>query len=386
MAAQQVFSAIVLIFCSVLNTTALCHTIYEFFLSKPSKSATIPKLTKCIVLLSMLLMSSDTFVHSAFQIIMHSSYNPSDAGCQIYVIIISISYYCGKSFLYLYYILRAAGAFKGTSMEYTQKQLIVFSIIIIMQGIISGIGWPTFQLPFTKVATDQNGYYYCIVTATVEQDYTYHHVLTYFLIYATISETCVAIWTVWLFIGNLFKMSYNTFQMRKKSFSTDQVGKSMKNIMELDCDNADHVQIWYKYTKKVNGILLIVTKLLILLLISIFTSYIALIFYLTIFSRVYGVDCCINVYCMYLSFSFTDRIWSKLFCRKQCVSCSFPWIKTWAFTCFIKCKRQKLVDTQNNEYQKCVCQCQVPIYNNTQRRLRKMVKNEYDLFIKQNKE
>ena len=128
---------------------------------------------------------------------------------------------------------------------------------------------------------------------------------------------------------------------------------------------------------------MIITKLLILLIISIVTSQFALIFYLTVFSRIYGVDCCINVYCMYLSFGFTGNIWKKLFCGKQCLSCSFPWIKMWAFTCFVSWRRKKTLDLDEKPHRECICECTAPIYNDNQRRLRKLCQSEYNLYIAQ---
>ena len=99
---------------------------------------------------------------------------------------ISIAYYFGKSFLFTFYVLRAATAFNGSSMQFSKNKLIVNIAFINLLHFVLAIGWPIFQLPFTRMDIDADGKYYCIVAATAEEDYEYHNALTYFLIFATI--------------------------------------------------------------------------------------------------------------------------------------------------------------------------------------------------------
>ena len=288
---------------------------------------------------------------------------------------------------------------------------------------MSTIGWPIIQLPFTHPTKDSDGNYHCIVSAAAEENYDYHHANTYFLIYASLIEILLSILTLWLFVGRLMRRSFNTYLQRKLSYehvqtvsintmtcplSDDEqdeidinINIDIKTLDELDFDNNEHVQIWYKATKEMNKTLLIITKLLILLIISIITSQIALILFLTIIPRAYAMDSCINIYCIYLSLGFTDKIWKKLFCGNQCIGSGFPLIKMWTLTkieinCCIGYPQKSLpsmdpndsnqsqdlpspnvTDNDSDSDKKCKCS----IYNRDQRRMHKMIKREYQLFI-----
>ena len=137
--------------------------------------------------------------------------------------------------------------------------------------------------------------------------------------------------------------------MRGQSFATSTKDIDNPDLSKLNYENEKEVELWYNKTNKVNDILLLTTKLLDLLLIAIITSEIALIFFLTIFSSIYGVDSCVNMYCMYLSFGFSNKIYRKLFCGNQCIRCSFPFIKMWAFTtCSCLSKSQNDYNQEEN--------------------------------------
>merc|ERR1711933_119129 len=136
------------------------------------------------------------------------------------------------------------------------------------------------------------------------------------------------------------------------------------SLDKLDYNNKDHVEIWYNSTKQMNKILLLISKLMLLLITSILTSQIALVLFLTIVPRAYGIDSCVNIYCMYLSFGFTEKVWKNFFCGNKCVQCSFPFIKMWAFTESICCKKKETTETTDGS-QRSECQCS--IYNEEQR-------------------
>lgn len=422
--------SLILVVCCILNFLALSHIIYKFY-GRPNKK--ISNVTKSVVMLSIILLTIHCLTHTIFQLIEHTSYGIilTPFVCQFGVIIISVSFYIGKSGLLCFYIIRAGISLKGSDIEYSNKQISFYCItVIILFGIISAIGWPIIQLPFTHPTKDSDGNYYCIVSAAAEQNYNYHHANTYFLIYASLIEILLSIWCVWLFVGRLTRRSFNTYLRRSASYeqnvgiknsinhstmtcplSDDEeddidinINLNINSLDELDFNNNDHVQIWYKATKEMNKTLLIITKLLLLLIVSIITSQIALILFLSIVPRAYGMDSCVNVYCIYLSLGFTNKIWNNLFCGNQCIGSCFPLIKMWTLTKIeiiinCGCCRNNIKGTlptmdPNDSHQsqdisspnvtdldanKNKCKCS--FYDRDQRRMHKMIKREYQLFI-----
>eukprot|EP01084_Bolivina_argentea_P176755 305812_1 len=225
---QTIFS-IILIICCILNLIALGHIIYKFYI-KRNATQKITTLTKCVVIISTSLLTTHCIIHTIFQLFEHTHYEMSTLICKFGVVMISFTFYIGKSFLLCFYIIRAGISFRGSDIEYTNKQIIFYCIIIILLGIISTIGWPIIQLPFTRQAEDKNGNYYCIVSAAIENNYDYHHANTYFLIYASGIEIIVSIWTVWLFIGRLMYRSHITYLSKQHSCENN---KSMHNSVRI---------------------------------------------------------------------------------------------------------------------------------------------------------
>ena len=162
--------------------------------------------------------------------------------------------------------------------------------------------------------------------------------------------------------------------MKQKCYKQDRDEtdeKGPESLHELQPNNSGHVQKWHTYTKELNVILLLVTKSLLLLVVAVITTQVSLAFYMTIFGRVYGVDCCINIYCMYLSFRFSSKLWTRVFCGEKCIYLSFPFIKMWTI---IGCKLQCCKD--NNV---AICNCK--IYDDKRKNVRKLIQREYQLFV-----
>ena len=319
-------SVVVLVCCVIATTIALCHTISVLAFRDQSIACYI----KFVVISAMLLFYGDMLLHTIAQFIDISPYSLSQFGCEAYVVAVSICFYVGKACLFSFYTLRVYSVFKDSYQRFSKSSLIIYLLIININGIASGALWAILQLPHTKLSTYKNPFTnqqseYCIVSATVEDDYQWkQNPLTYFLIYATLSDIIISIFTVWLFVRCLFRMSNDVYRLRKKS-----IGANVE-LDKLDYNEKKDVEIWHEYTSQQNIMLLLSTKLLILLVVAILTSQIALVLYLTIFAKIYAVDACINFFCMYLSFKFTGKIWEKIFCGNKCMEYSFPLVKMFA--------------------------------------------------------
>merc|ERR1719150_484341 len=67
---------------------------------------------------------------------------------------------------------------------------------------------------------------------------------------------------------------------------------------------------------------------------------------------IYSIDCCINMYCLWLNFHFSTPYYKKYFCGNQCMKCIFPIVKTLALTC------SECSDANTNGCKQCnVCCC-----------------------------
>eukprot|EP01084_Bolivina_argentea_P297454 512450_1 len=356
MSATQTFVAVLLILCCIVSIAVLTHTVYSWYIRKLESGTTM---MKTVVLITMILLLSDTFIHTIYQLLEISSYKFSHFSCQCYVILVGIAYYTGKSFLFNFYTLRAYLTFKNSSMEYSTNTIIKALILINTLSFLNLL-WILFQLPFTTEKINKNGKYYCVVTASVEDGYSYHNMLTYYIVWSTLVEIILSVCTMWLFTNKLSKMSFSMFLMRQNSYVAKKSSVNDEKplgLESLDWTKQNEIELWHRETENINFMLMVVTKLLILFMITFVTTAISTILYLTVFSRIYAIDSTINSLCIYLSFEFSGNVWNKLCCGNKCLSFWFPLVKMWTLT-----------------------PCKCSIYNNNQRHMHKMIRKEYELY------
>lgn len=67
------------------------------------------------------------------------------------------------------------------------------------------------------------------------------------------------------------------------------------------------------------------------------TNIIAFIFWEEGFLSAYSFDTGTNIFCMWLTFKFSQKYFDNIFCGKYCTKCMFPWIKMYALTCCSSC-------------------------------------------------
>ena len=115
------------------------------------------------------------------------------------------------------------------------------------------------------------------------------------------------------------------------------IRKAVIEMKGLNAENKDDTLFFHKITDKENSILFLSTKLLILLLVACISSFLVFILWIHINESAYVIDACVNIYCIWLCFHSTTKIFWNICLGKYCVKFSFPYIKMYALTCCNDC-------------------------------------------------
>ena len=115
---------------------------------------------------------------------------------------------------------------------------------------------------------------------------------------------------------------------------------------------------------------------MILMMVAIISTQLTLILFLWISDDVYELDSCLNIYCVWLTFRFSEKYYNSLCCGKMCVRTCFPCVKAIA----VGCDRDGNKITCKNTRDACCCCC----INSQYKEYYLLSKEEYKLFILNN--
>eukprot|EP01084_Bolivina_argentea_P249002 416662_1 len=214
------------------------------------------------------------------------------------------SYILSRSFLYIFFYLRTYDTFTGTTYKYKKCFIYTLNAYALFVGLfvclpgdyVFGIA-QTYDVQYIE---NYGGWCHGLKEITG---------LWWFmpnLAVGFLMETVAAFLSIYLLINKLF---------------------AMLNDMKDVCSTHQ------------NKLILLVTRLVILILVAVISSYVCIMTivlglgYTIIF---YSCDTMINMYCLWLTFSFNEKYYEKYFCGDKCTKCCFPMIKTLALTCVSK--------------------------------------------------
>ena len=166
------------------------------------------------------------------------------------------------------------------------------------------------------------------------------------------------------------------------------IKKNVQEIKGLNSSNMNDVLFFHRITNVENTVLFLSSKLLILMTIACFSSFLVyFLFFEGGFENAYTLDYLLNMICIWLSFENTSSIFWNIFCGKYCIKCFFPYIKMYALTCCNQCYKHKtyIIDDTQIKDDKCFlfgC-CHLRTLKERKRVL-ELSKKEYSLIIKKN--
>eukprot|EP01084_Bolivina_argentea_P309191 534795_1 len=218
--------------------------------------------------------------------------------------VLTYSFITARLFLYLFFILRAYDAFEGTHLGY--KKSTIVSVIIC--GVIGSqsVGMPLLvnTILFKKIVIIQNDIGGDVCKFVPDPNTPSKLISTISFTWGLGLSAFGAVFAFYLLLNRLFKFIRND----KSNASKD----------------------------KHNEFILLSTKLIILLSIivcsTMFTYMIQILIPVDL-SAVFGpLDNVVQMYCLWLTFNFTQKHYYRYFCGKTCIILCFPFIKSLTLT------------------------------------------------------
>lgn len=358
----------------IISIFPVIHTLYQLWIKKSEK---ISNSTRIVVSFAMILLYLHVSDHTFFRV---ASWIPGGFGidyeiCIIHVWFISTTYYIGKSLMYSYFVLRAKDIFAYTAFAYNNIAVSCALFWINTFSILLTLAWPLLDIKFVKISTIETTKGKQCLISSGDYDYSNNSleatILQYELALATLLDIIFSIITVLMLVGKLFNMSNNTLSLKRNteffvpdspSFGPLSPSRTMSKsypvykemeIIETQKNSEVQCKRFHQITKPENKVLMISTKLLILVFVAIISAQLTLLIYLWISGEAYEFDSCINIFCLWLTFHFSDKYYKKLFCGKHCIKTYFPCFKAIA----VGCDRDGNEINCTNTKEICCCCC-----------------------------
>ena len=294
----------------------------------------------------------------------------STAYCHIFFVFALIVYAIGRNTIYIFYILRTNDIFKDTTYEQSKRVkhgIFVYIAIINLYALIVII-FASCNADTTVEILQIRGYgAYCMVR--ISYFGAIHYILFIF------HNGLLEIYTMYMMVSRCFRLIFDA--------NAEMMKHKVKGNSIDDCG-------FHRLTSKDNTIVLSSTRIIILFIVTMVSSIVAL-FCFNFFTEipnigniVYQFDDLIKVYCLLLTFSFSNRYYRKYFCGNYCTKCCFPYIKMFALTC----GSDKRSECKTCECMLYCCYCCRYCCNkskrNVQANILKMAKSEIELVVDKN--
>ena len=278
--------------------------------------------------------------------------------CRWEYMITGVIFITAKALLYNYFILRANDTFFGTAYAFSTcfiQSILPIELIVGFGFIFTVDYWLWVDGKYTLDDTPWNNGKICIVSVPSD---TYNDIATMFMLGAFM-EIILALITFWILFNKLIIIIQNTtpnideYTIKKKKTSSiiqteEYDPRSIVMNLSLNTEDEKEPEVissktatefmaaravnFHSDTKKNNKLFFLLTKLLTLLIVQIIMILIASIYFWVthyVWSG-YVVDGIVDIYCLWLTFKFSERYYYNLFGGRWCTKYLFPWVKTFA--------------------------------------------------------
>eukprot|EP01084_Bolivina_argentea_P045114 83036_1 len=246
-------------------------------------------------------------------------------------------YTFGRVFLYFFFLLRTHETFRDSAFGFkkiTLRLMFLFPMSAIFLSILPLCYLQGNQMKWYVLPDTSGGGTYCVSEPKSKSIENLYKIV---LIYSCVIDIMNAYFCIHLLVSKLFKMIYASMETKNVSPTTNT------SISMAD------VKYFHGQTNSHNRLIKMMSKLIILLTIAVISSQITVIMAVVVPDFLYmwySMDCCINLYILWLNFNFTDKYYRKYFCGNKCIRCCFPLVKTMAISCNDECNG-------NNDHSLC---------------------------------
>ena len=152
-------------------------------------------------------------------------------------------------------------------------------------------------------------------------------------------------------------------------------------IKGLSPEREYDIKLFHKFTKQENSILILSIKLMLLIIVTCISNIISFILWEFGVSAAYVFDSTVNIYCVWLALSMSEKYYFYIFGGKYCNKCMFPWIKMYALTCCGECYGSDvyIVDEKEIHDSSGICGCCHEATVRERKRVLKLSEKEYQM-------
>merc|ERR1712228_88838 len=220
--------------------------------------------------------------------------------CEHYGSILVYSFVLSRMTVYIFFILRAFYAFKGSVIQYNPKTIAILIVFAIIWSNIAGITLVyVVETQFVQNIV-QNGVGERCLGVPIDQKENAESLLAMLYIFGISMDTFAQLLAAYLLLSKIF-------------------------------------QSIFKFKNGTKRFVLLATKQTVLLFIVIISSQILVFFSFFVPSMteiIFSIDIMINFYCLWLSFAVNDQIYKKYFCGNRLSKWGYPIIKSVAICCY----------------------------------------------------
>eukprot|EP01084_Bolivina_argentea_P229695 387613_1 len=391
------FAHLIIPICALISLYFLYQILSHTFLKNKSSETVLHRTTKIILVVSISLSYSYLIVttfQTIFMFLPMSIY--SSLLCSFLSSYRMFSYVSGRLLVYLFFTSRTNDIFKDTYLRFSKRSKYFLSIYLLLLCLT--ITGPSIYIYFTlqtwSINTCENDHIgsYCMAKDKSESNASKY--LTYTFLWGSLNDVFLAVFTVFWMASKLFiliiesenkrKSVHSRFSIHDQLSSINQLSQAESNSPRTPSDGPDilqpqhsdstnthmskiskssmrvsriHAIDFHKKTEDHNEIILLIAKFLIILFCVILSSQCALVLFVVLRDSVlivYSLDTFINTICLYLSFSFSGRIYNRYLCGRFCTKCCFSIVKTITLQCS---SYERHLEKENDNYNKCCVYC-----------------------------
>merc|ERR1712228_422696 len=220
--------------------------------------------------------------------------------CQHYGSILIYCFVLSRMTVYIFFILRAFYAFRGSVLQYNTKMIASLIICIIVYCNVVGTTLIYFIETGLKANIAHNSIGERCLRIPVDDNSSAQLLILVLNIFSIVMDTLAQFLPTYLLLSKIFQ-----------------------SIFEFNNDNPKFI--------------LLATKQTVLLFIVIISKQIWLLlgFFVPLMSGImFSMDNMVNAYCLWLSFAVNDQIYKKYFCGNKLTKWCFPVIKSVAICCY----------------------------------------------------
>ena len=318
-----------------------------------------------------------------------------------------------KVFLFNYFILRANDTFCGTAYEFHPffiQSILPFELLIVFCIIFPIQYWIIPHSEIDIVSTSIDNGQICILHFNQNMSFYGLYILLSIGGITEIIFSCIGLSLLFYKLiiviqctttADIYEsmLSQNKQAKDIKSGSLIDQKMSLNNSMTTTTTDsntqriADKIIVFHDNTANINRSLLLITKLLCLLCVQILFIVLAVTIYFITEMRIgYTVNAVCDIYCLWLTFKFSERYYYEWCLGTKCTKICFPFVKELALSirclcCDLFCDHKQKIDRRifKAKYRILCCLCCCSRYYSLKvskrKKILKMAKSEIMLLI-----